>query len=154
MNTRAQSNRSSLYCRTAMSSANFQVEGQYQTPQELLLSNCRQVIQDVLQHTENNETCGNIIDYATYKIDWLISLIVHFASSFNREERLLELLQDVRHLLLQLENDFQSNNLRSRNLDRSSQRGRPRFHIAQDQLELFLDYGLKASDIAKDVVCQ
>ena len=61
-----------------MSSANFQVEGQDQTPQELLVSNSRQVIQDVLQHIENNETCGNIIDYATYKIDWLISLIVRF----------------------------------------------------------------------------
>ena len=136
-----------------MSSANFQVEGQYQTPQELLLSNSRQVIQDVLQHIDNNETCGNIIDYAIYKIDWLISLIVRFASSFNREERLLELLQDARLLLIQLENDFQSNNLRSPNLDRSCQRGRPRFHIAQDQLELFLDYGLKESDI-EDVVCQ
>ena len=136
-----------------MSSANFQVEGQHQTPQELLLSNSRQVIQDVLQHIDNNETCGNIIDYAIYKIDWLISLIMRFASSFNREERLLELLQDARLLLIQLENDFQSNNLRSLNLDRSCQRGRPRFHIAQDQLELFLDYGLKESDI-EDVVCQ
>ena len=52
-----------------MSLASFQVEGQDQTPQELLVSNSRQVIQDVLQHMENNETCGNIIDYATYKID-------------------------------------------------------------------------------------
>ena len=132
-----------------MSSANFQVEGQNQTPQELLVSNSRQVIQDVLQHIENNETCGSVIDYATYKIDWLISLIVRFASSFNREERLLELLQDARRHLIQLENDTQSNNLRLPNLDRSCQRGRPRFYIAQDQLELFLDYGLKASDIAK-----
>ena len=132
-----------------MSSANFQVEGQDQTPEELLVSNSRQVIQDVLQHIENNETCGNIVDYATYKIDWLISLILRFASSFNREERLLELLQEARRLLIQLENDIQPNNLRLPNLDRSSQRGRPRFHIAQDQLELLLDYGLKASDIAK-----
>ena len=84
-----------------MSLASFQVEGQDQTPQELLVSNSRQVIQDVLQHIENNETCGNIIDYANYKIDWLISLIVRFGSSFNREERLLELLQGARHLLTQ-----------------------------------------------------
>ena len=51
-----------------MSSANFQVEGQNQTPQELLVSNSRQVIQDVLQHRENNETCGNVIDYVTYRL--------------------------------------------------------------------------------------
>ena len=42
-----------------------------------------------------------------------------------------------------------ANDLRLPNLDRSCQRGRPRFHIAQYQLELFLDYGLKASDIVK-----
>ena len=95
-----------------MSSANFQVEGQDQTPQESLVSDSRQVIQDVLQHIENNETCGNIVDYATYKIDWWNSLILRFASSFNREEWLLELLQDARRLFIQLENDIQPNNHR------------------------------------------
>ena len=79
------------------------------------------------------------------KLTGLISLIVRFASSFTRDERLLELLRGARHLLIQLENDFQSNNMRLPNLDKSCQQGRPRFHIAQDQLELFLDYGLKAS---------
>lgn len=98
---------------------------------------------------ENNETSENIIDSATYKIDWLISLIMRFAGSFNREERLLGLLQDARQLLMQFERNDQSTNSRLASIVRSCQRGRPRFYIPQDQLELFLDYGLKASDIAK-----
>ena len=127
-----------------------QVEGQHQTPQELLTNNFREVIRDILNSLEG--LGSNDVDYARYRLDWLISLSTRFGHHFQREETFVEHLLAAQVLLASVENDTHShgsNFLPTNETDTCTHSGRPRLHIPKEQIELFIDYGFKATDIAK-----
>ncbi|CAB3979268.1 PREDICTED: uncharacterized protein LOC107355137 isoform X1 [Paramuricea clavata] len=142
-----------------MSSRSSQSEGQHQTPQELLCNNFKEVICDLLNYLNGvGNTNGNHdvdLDYATYRLDWLISLCTRFGDYFEKEETFLGYLLEAQELLFaRNRSDSQhifsfepENETDPCNSIRSS--GRPRLKIPKEQIELFLDYGFKATDIAK-----
>lgn len=97
------------------------------------------------------------VDYATYRLDWLISLCTRFGDHFEKEETFVEHLLQAQELLSAINRCDSQNTcsfLPQHETDacnsmttRSS--GRPRLKIPKEQIELFVDYGFKATDIAK-----
>lgn len=81
-----------------MSSLSAQSEGQHQTPQELLTTNFKEVICDLLNYINRVGIDVNI-DYATYRLDWLISLCTRFGSHLEKEETFVEHLLHAQELL-------------------------------------------------------
>ena len=60
-----------------MQDKSINMKGQQQSPLELVSTNVRAVLKDVI----NKLQCGdyvNIIDFTWYKIDWLCSLLLRF----------------------------------------------------------------------------
>lgn len=137
-----------------MSSRSSQNEGQHQTPQELLSNNFKEVICDLLNYLNGIGNHDVDVDYATYRLDWLMSLCTRFGDHFEKEETFVEHLLQAQELLSAI-NRCDSQNTCSFvpehetdacNSTRTS--GRPRLKIPKEQIELFVDYGFKATDIA------
>ena len=53
-------------------------EGQHQNPRDLIVSNVTTILNDIINQLENTtiNNIGNITDYAKYRIDWLLSLLL------------------------------------------------------------------------------
>lgn len=136
-----------------MSSLSAQNEGQHQTPQELLTTNFKEVICDLLNYINRVGIDVNI-DYATYRLDWLISLCTRFGSHLEKEETFVEHLLHAQELLSGIiKNDNQTTSSfvldNERNASDAPKSGRPRLNIPKEQIEFFVEYGFKATDIAK-----
>ena len=141
-----------------MSFRPLQGKGQHQTPQELLSNNFKGVIRDLLHYLNGNGNHDVDLDYVTYRLDWLISLCTRFGDHLNNEESFLGYLLDAQEFLCdisdsQLQNTFHNFGTE---LDvvtgahnSASSCGRPKLNISKEQIELFVDYGFKATDIAK-----
>lgn len=132
---------------SSCSSSSQRVEGQHQSPLELVRQNSRSILNDVI----NKLKCGDFysnIDFARYRVEWLCSVLLRLGG--NLEESLLCHLQEAQHLLAILDRDVyacSANNLPS--VTSTGLKGRPKFGIPKEQLEYFVEYGFKATDIAK-----
>lgn len=122
-------------------------EGQHQSPLELITQNVRGILADVLNKLE----CGDVdrsIDFARYRVEWLCSVLVRLGGSL--EENLLPLLQEAQQLLAILDRDDYFNcTSYAPPVIKTGIRGRPKFCIPREQLEYFIEYGFKATDISK-----
>ena len=74
-----------------MSSLSLQSEGQHQTSLELLTTNFREVICDLLDYI-NRVGIYVDIDYVTYHLDWIILLCTRFGGHLGKEETFVERL--------------------------------------------------------------
>jgi hypothetical protein len=131
--------------------SSYSQQGQHQTPQELLVLNAREVILDILRHLEGHGNNDVNIDYARYRLDWLTSLFRRFGQNFEKEAIVIENLQTAQSFLARLDNDIYSSVTKLPSLVATDRKGRPRFHIPREQLELYMEYGFKAADIARMV---
>ena len=53
------------------------MEGQHQSPFQLVSIKIRAVLSDVINKLDSTEyTCSNNIDFARYKIDWVCALLL------------------------------------------------------------------------------
>ena len=122
-------------------------EGQHQSPNELIAQNLRSILSGVLNKLE----CGNVdsnIDFARYRVEWLCSMLLRLGG--NLEESLLPHLQEAQQMLAILDKDeYCSCGRYSPPVVKTGIRGRPKFYIPKEQLEYFIEFGFKASDIAK-----
>ncbi|XP_028395042.1 uncharacterized protein LOC114519163 isoform X2 [Dendronephthya gigantea] len=139
-----------------MSSRTLQNEGQHQTPQVLLTNNFKAVICDLLNCLNGVGNHDVDVDYAMYRLEWLISLCTRFGDYFEREETFVEHLLQAQELLSAINNCelrqntssfFMYNETTSCTSTQTS--GRPKLKIPKEQIELFLEYGFKVTDIAK-----
>ena len=65
------------------------------------------------------------------------------------EDSLLSHIREAQSILAILDDDFYTGTKHVTPLFQTNSRGRPSFNIPREQMELFVDYGLKASEIAK-----
>lgn len=122
------------------------MEGQHQSPLELVTSNLRAVLNDVINKLESRYYSSNI-DYVRYKIDWICTLLVRLGGTL--EESVLPYLQEAAWMLAVIDQENDESSIFSPTEVKSGFRGRPKFDISGEQLEYFLDNGFKATDIAK-----
>ena len=122
------------------------MEGQHRSSTELICTNLKGILNDIIGKLEGQD-CRNIIDYAQYKVDWLIGLLLRIGGSL--EESILPYLLQANQLLLT--SDTQSEEISSiapPPLLKTGFRGRPRFDTSFEQLAYLLDNGFKMTDIA------
>ena len=73
------------------------IEGQHRCSTELICTNLKGILNDIIGKLEGQD-CRNIIDYAQYKLDWLIGLLLRIGGSL--EESILPYLLQANQLLL------------------------------------------------------
>ena len=122
-------------------------EGQHQSPIELITQNFKSILRGVLNKLECQNGDNNI-DFARYRVEWLCSVLLRLGG--NLEESLLPHLQEAQQMLAILDNDqYFSCGRYPPPVVETGIRGRPKFYIPKEQLEYFIEYGFKATDIAK-----
>ena len=136
-----------------MTSHSLQSEGQHQTSLELLTTNFKQVICDLLNYI-NRVGIDVDIDYATYHLDWPISLCTRFGGHLEKEETFVGHLLHAQKLFSgMIKNDNQTTSSfvldYQRNASDIPKSGRSRLNIPKEQIEFFVEYGFTATDIAK-----
>ena len=122
------------------------MEGQHQSPFELVSTNIRTVLNDVINKLQCRDYSVNI-DFARYKIDWLCALLLRVGG--NLEDSLLGYLLEAQRMLSIIDKDediYYSNTLP---VMKTGFKGRPKFDIPPEQLQYLIDIGFKATDIAK-----
>ena len=118
-------------------------QGQLETPTALILGHCRTILAQVINEMDAGLGAFNI-DYARYRVDWVRSMI----DEDNDMSELLQLVTQAQNILGDLDSDIY---YRSSPIERqiTGFRGRPKFEIPEEQLELFLDYNFSVEQIAK-----
>lgn len=123
--------------------------GQHFSRQDLLVVNAREVIRGALRHLDSGVYIN--VDYVRYRLEWLIAVITRFGQSFEKEAVIIHYLQSALSSLASLES-LNNSPPYSPTVVRSGNKGRPKFSISDEQLQLYLDYGFKATDIA-NILC-
>ena len=121
------------------------LQGQHRTAQELIESNIKTVLLDVM----NRLASSTDLDYGLYKVEWLCSLLVRLGGML--QEVLLSNLLQARDLisLMVKHNEESSDVHNNRTMIVTGNKGRPKIYINSNQLEYFLEKGFKGTDIAK-----
>ena len=78
------------------------MEGQQQSPVQLVSMNVRSVLNDVINKLESDDFSSNI-DFAWYKIDWLCTLLLRLGGPL--EDSLLRYLLEAQQTLSLLDID-------------------------------------------------
>ena len=119
-------------------------EGQHQSPLELIRTNLRTVLSDVINKLESAERLS-YVDYTRYKIDWICSLLVRVGLW---EDSALTYLLGAARTLSAIDTDCDLSSAPTPSLIKAGLKGRPEFDITREQLEYFVQNGFKATDIA------
>lgn len=122
------------------------MEGQHQSPFELVSSNIRAVSNDVINKLQCRDYSVNI-DFARYKIDWLCALLLRVGG--NLENSLLRYLLEAERMLSIIDKDEDICCSNSLPVMKTGFKGRPKFDIPREQLQHLIDVGFKATDIDK-----
>lgn len=121
------------------------MEGQHQSPFELVYANVKGVLNDVISKLEGQD-CSNKIDFAQYKIDWICALLLRMGGTL--EHSLLPCLLQAQQILSLIDKNEDIYCRISPPLVKTGFKGRPKFDISLEQLEYLLDNGFKVTDIA------
>ena len=122
------------------------MEGQHQSPFELVSTNIRAVLNDVINKLQCRD-CSVNIDFARYKIDWLCALLLRVGG--NLEDSLLRYLLEAQRMLAIIDKGEDICCSSSLPVMTTGFKGRPKFDIPREQLQYSIDIGFKATDIAK-----
>lgn len=114
------------------------MEGQHQSPFELVSTNISAVLNDVINKLQCRDYSVNI-DFARYKIDWLCALLLRVGG--NLEDSLLRYLLEAQRMLSIIDKDEDICCSSSLPVMKTGFKGRPKFDL--------IDIGFKATDIAK-----
>ena len=122
------------------------MEGQHCTPNELVYINVKRILSNIISKLESQD-CSNKVDFAHYKVDWLIALLLRLGGPI--ENSLLPfLLQAQQMLTAAIDKQEESFTTISPQLIKTGFKGRPKFDIPIEQLVYLLDNGFKVTDIA------
>ena len=113
----------------------------------------RRILLEITSRLEQHNVSSDQIDYAKFRLEWFISVVVRFNQARNGlchgniPSTIIENLQTVLHIVNQLDRNvshgYQSEKIYSGN------RGRPSFNISKEQLELFLEYNFSVRKISE-----
>ena len=133
------------FCRYVRANTAAHLQGQHRKAQELIESNIKTVLLDVMNQLATNAD----LDYGLYKVEWLCSLVLRLRETF--EEALLPNLRQTHDLLsLMIKRNEESSDVHNnRPMIVTGNKGRPKIYISRNQLEYFLEKGFKGSDIAR-----
>lgn len=121
------------------------MEGQHQTPLQLIHTNMKTILTDILNKLECQDFEN--MDYIRYRVDWLCAMLLRLGERL--EESLLPFIQQAQFLLSSLEGGIYCTAKCTPPLIKTGLRGRPKFQLTLEQLEYFLEYGFKARDMAQ-----
>ena len=108
--------------------------------------NVKNALNDVFRNLQGTNVN---LDYVRYNVDWLCAILTRFGNHVeNVEDSLLVHLQEARDILATLDDDLYIGD-KSLSRTQTGSKGRPKFNIPREQLELLIDYGFKGSEIAK-----
>ena len=72
------------------------MEGQHCTPNELVYINVKRILSNIISKLESQD-CSNKVDFAHYKVDWLIALLLRLGGLI--ENSLLPFLLQAQQML-------------------------------------------------------
>ncbi len=121
------------------------MEGQHRSPIELVSTNVKAVLMDIISKLEG-QSCSNKIDFAQYKVDWLIRLLLRMGG--NLEESILPYLLQAKKILSTSDEQEDVCSMATPPLVKTGFKGRPRFDLPFEQLAYLLDNGFKVTDIS------
>ena len=122
------------------------MEGQHQSPFQLVSVNITAVLSDVTNKLRSAEYSNNI-DFARYKIDWVCTLLLRVGRTL--EDSLLRCLLEVARMPSTIDKDSDDGLTDSPPAVKTGCKGRPRFDIPSERLEYLLQNGFKVTDIAE-----
>ena len=122
------------------------MEGQHQSPFQLVSVNIGAVLSDVINKLESAEYSNNI-DFARNKIDWVCALLLRVGGAL--EDSLLRSLLEAARMLSTIDKDSNDGLTDSPPAVKTGCKGRPRFDIPSEWLEYLLQNGFKVTDIAE-----
>ena len=121
------------------------LQGQHRTAQELIESNIKTLLLDVM----NQLACSADLDYGLYKVKWSCSLVLRLGGTF--DAALLPNLCQAHDLILLMirRNEESSHVHNNRPMIVTGNKGRPKIYISRNHLDYFLEkLGFKGNDIA------
>ena len=132
----------------------FTGESQQNSPFHLIRVNVKEILVNVLLNIGSTNNIN--IAYIRYKVDWLCSILTRFGNNLeNMEDSILSYIREAQSILAVLDDDLYTGTNHVTPLLQTNSRGRPSFHIPREQIELFVDYEFKASEMAKILgVCE
>ena len=120
--------------------------GQHQSPYDLIVTNMRVILNDVINKLESRDS----VDYARYRVDWLCSLLLRLGG--NLETSLLPGVLEAQRMLAMLDSDIycaeREESISPAKIS-TGLKGRQEVDIPKDHLECLLDLGFKAADIGR-----
>lgn len=121
------------------------MDGQHRSPNELIAVNVKAILSNIISKLEG-ETCCNKIDFAIYKVDWLIGLMLRIGGEL--ENSILPHLLQAKNALAQSNMPDDLSTFSQPPLIKTGSKGRPKFDIPFEHLAYLLDNGFKVTDIA------
>ena len=112
----------------------------------------RQLLSSLIRELENdNGRSDHLVNAVAYCIDWLYSSLVGYLGVNNPiiSDELVSLVRDAKDCLdVIVQENVASHSYRVEQVSHGS-RGRPKFIVARDQLEFFLERGFSVPNIAQ-----
>ena len=116
-------------------------------PKVLLLQHSKQCVRSVLEAVGDGNVSRDELDALPFRLDWVINMMTRSAGSFQIDNELIQTLIHAGNLLGEADNDIyhccQTGRIFSGN------RGRPKYNISREQLELYLHYGFSLNKISE-----
>ena len=116
-------------------------------PKVLLLQHSKRCVRSVLEAVGDGNVSGDELDALRFRLDWVINMMTRSAGSFQIDNELIQTLIHAANLLGEADNDIYHCCRTGRIF--SGNRGRPKYNISREQLELYLHYGFSLSKISE-----
>ena len=122
------------------------MERQHCTPNELIYTNVKGILSNIITKLESQD-CSYKVDFAHYKIDWLILLLLRLGGLI--ENSLLPFLLEAQQILIAaMDNQEENFTTISPSVIKTGMKGGPKFDIPVEQLLYLLEKGFKVTNIA------
>ena len=112
-----------------------------------LFNYAKTVLTNAAQNLENESISNDEVDSIIFKVDWVISALHRATYVYGVGDSVIELLQVARRFLAELNQEpcygFQPLKMFT------ACKGRPRYEIPSEQLELFLNYGFSMKQMGE-----
>jgi hypothetical protein len=116
-------------------------------PKVLLLQHSKRCVRLILEAVRDGNVGEDELDTLRFRLDWIINMMTRSACSLQIDNELLQTLIHAANLLGEADKDIYHCYRIGRIF--SGERGRPKYNISREQLELYLHYGFSLSKISE-----
>ena len=100
---------------------------------------------DIQRRYERGNHDADSLDYIVFRLDWVINLLVRFASTEGIDPRVIDLLREVKDMIT----SSQSTSSHTARTIFTGVQGRPKFSIPKEQLQFLI--GQRSSNCRKAI---